>query len=104
MQENMGAKCETGGILKAKETAANMILSILEVTATTAEKIAGGVAEKTKSVTRQEDPPPPSAKGPNVPCEINQQWPPLFGRIKELTESINNSLDRIADIMRRCEL
>ena len=89
---------------KEKETAASIVLSTLEATANKAEKLACVVTEKTNSVTRQEPVQTPPVTGQNVPSELNQQWPPLFGRIKELTESINNSLDRIADIMRRCEL
>ena len=104
MQELSG--CNT---VKVKETTAIMVLSTLEATAGKAEKLACVVTEKTNSVTRQEPAQTPSvkvtfAKGQDVPSEYNQQWPPLFDRIKELTESINNSLDRIADIMQRCEL
>ena len=100
MQEMSGSGCST---IKAKETAANMVLSTLEATASKAEKLVCVVTEKTNSVTRQ-DPVQARVTGQNVPGKANQQWPSLFGRIKELTESINNSLDRIADIMRRCEL
>ena len=97
MQEMSG--CNT---IKAKETAAIMVLSTLEDTAGKAEKLACVVAEKMSSVTRD------FAAEAACPDKANtlapKAYPPLFERIRELTESINNSLDRIADIMRRCEL
>ena len=88
-----------------KETATSIVLSMLEATAKASEKIAAIVGEKTNSVTRQEPARPDSNKlQPATPREENQHYPPLLSRIKELVESINNSLDRIEDIMRRCEL
>ncbi len=87
---------------KVRETAASVVLSMLESTAGRAEKLVSIVLEKTNSVTRQE---PPSAqvtetKNPNQ----RVTYPPLFNRQRELIESINRSLDGIEDIMSRCEL
>ena len=101
MQGNEISQCAAKE--KVKETAASMVLSALEATAARAEKIACVVAEKTSSVTRQE-PAQTSVRGPNVPCEIDREWPLLFGRIRELTESIGTSLSRIEYTMQRCEL
>ena len=94
MNENMAAP------KTAQESVASMVLTELEGTAERAEKTAAVVAEKTNSVTRDV-----SGEVEKMRSEKAQpNFPPLFGRIRELTESINNSLDRIEDIMRRCEL
>ena len=94
MNENMAPKT-------TQESVASVVLTELEGTAERAEKTAAVVAEKTNSVTRDV-----SGEVEKVRSEKAQpkNFPPLFGRIRELTESINNSLDRIGDIMRRCEL
>jgi hypothetical protein len=100
--ESLGREYAGNSCVKsARDTVASEILSMLECTATRAEKTVSIVMEKTNSVTRQE---PPSVQEVNKLNTPQQQYPPLFARIQELTESINRSLSGIEDIMRRCEL
>ena len=93
MQENMGAKV-------AKESVSNMILSALERTAEHAQKTAAVVMDKTSMVTL---PVPPMTSGVGEKAQ-RQEYPPFFEQIRQRTESINDSLDHIEDIMQRCEL
>ena len=83
---------------KAKESAATEVLAILERTAARAEKTCALVSERTSSIARPESQPCVGDKNET------QSYPPLFGRINELADSINRSLAGIEDIMRRCEL
>ena len=100
MQES---ECNTAtgrNTVKTKESAANLVLSALERTAEHAQKTAAVVMDKTSMVTL---PVPPTTSGVGEKAQ-RQDYPPFFEQIRQKTESINNSLDQIEDIMRRCEL
>jgi len=103
----MQEQCDTGRGSDAekekRETAASMVISMLEGTAGRAEKVVCTLTEKTNSITRKE-PPSTSTQGIQNPAVPREEYPPLFDRQRELIESINRSLDGIEDIMRRCEL
>ena len=94
MQENISAKAA------AKESASSMVLSALERTAEQAQKTATVVMDKTSMVTK---PAPPTTSGAGEKVQ-QEEYPPFFEQIRQKTESINNSLNQIADIMQRCEL
>ncbi len=95
MSMNIDSGCKV-----ARESAGNMTMASLETMAARAEKIVCIVSERLTSVTRSE---PPSVAGCDKTAE-QEQYPPLFSRIRELTESVNRSLSGIENIIRRVEL
>ncbi len=84
---------------RIKETVSSMVLAELDRTAERAQKNAVIVEEMTNSITRSETP----DTGESLK-EPRQEYPSFFDQIRQKTESINDSLSRIEDIMRRCEL
>ena len=93
MNENMAPKT-------AQDSVASMVLTELEGTAERAQKTAAVVMDKTSMVTK---PAPPTTSGAEGKAQ-REEYPPFFDQIRQKTESINNSLSNIEDIMRRCEL
>jgi hypothetical protein len=85
----------------ARDSIASKIISDLESLSVRTGNVLSIVQERTKSVTRDEQ---SETQGANCVQPPQEQYPPLFGRIRELTNSINNSLSGIEDTMRRCEL
>lgn len=89
------------GAKAVRETVASKVISDLEMLAARAEKVCCIVAEKTNSVTLCS---PPSPAGIEKDPRTSEMYPPLFDRIRELSQNINCSLSGIEDTMRRCEL
>ncbi len=84
-----------------RDSAGIVAMSQLETVVSRAEEVVCMVSEKLTSVTRNE---PPSVPGCEKLATQQQNFPPLFARIRELTENLERSLSNIEDIMRRCEL
>jgi hypothetical protein len=106
MQERAGLynKISSGnecGTTVERQSAANTIIQGLEDLLARADKTCCIVMERTNSVTRQE---PPSVQGEKNLLSASPNFPPLFERIRELTDGINRSLNGIEDVMRRLEL
>lgn len=102
MQEGLNSCADQ--VKVARETIASTVLSDLEGLAIRAERVSGVVAERTNSVVLCET--ALSAASAKIPPTQSPEevYPPLFDRIRVLSQKIQHSLDLIEDTMRRCEL
>lgn len=85
----------------AKESVASEILIRIEGLASRAEAIRDRVGEKLHSVCMPEAPSPMV----DEKTETSEKcYPPYFTEIRDRLLSLDNSLDRISDMLDRCEL
>ena len=83
----------------ARESIGSEVLTSLERTAQRAQKVAADIAERMSSVTSDD---PSGITGPDKALAL-PSYPSFFDQIRQKTDSINNSLSRIEDVMRRVE-
>ena len=81
-------------------TCSDEIIDLLKSMAERVEHAADRVSNKLNSVCIDSQ---PLAHG-NAECVPRKQSPPLFAQIRELIEVTELSVDRINDVLNRCEL
>ena len=98
MKERMAEEC---GTVMGRESAACSTVKALETLLLRVDEITCIVTERTSPLTRQE---PSMDQTTQKPASEKTKFPPLFERIREITDGINRSLDCIEDVMRKLEL
>lgn len=95
---NTKAVCD-GGSCEPRTPVSKEILAGLEMLAVRADSLAVRANDVLAPVMVSSNPPPTGTEG-----KLKREYPPLFSKMRELIEGINNSLESIESNLSRTEL